>query len=74
VAANALHIVERELLTGAATELDEMLAGLGFANEAQLAAAIRHGALDDRAEDVTNCLRALVSHRLGVAHPGYQHD
>ncbi|MGC2653200.1 MAG: phosphotransferase family protein [Mycobacterium sp.] len=74
VAANVLRIVERELLGDAGIEVADVLAGLGFADEAQLAAAIRRGALDDRADDVTHCLRALVSHRLGVAHPGYQHE
>jgi hypothetical protein len=73
VAANALRIVERELLVGAATEVDGVLARFGFADETVLAAAIRRGSLDDRAEAVTNCLRALVSHRLAVAHPKYQH-
>jgi aminoglycoside phosphotransferase (APT) family kinase protein len=74
VAANVLRIVERELLGDPATEVADVLAGLGFADEAQLAAAIRRGALDDRPDDVTHCLRALVSNRLGVAHPGYQHE
>jgi hypothetical protein len=74
VAANALRIVERELLDGAAPEVADALAGLGFADEAQLAAAIRGGELGDRPGDVTKCLWALVSHRLAVAHPGYQHE
>ncbi len=74
VAANALRIVERELLSGAATEVADALRQLGVADEAQLAAAIRRGALDDRADDLTGCLRALVSHRLAVAHPGYQRE
>ena len=73
VAANVLRIVEREL-PAARQPVAEALARLGFADEAQLAAAIRRGALDDRAADVTDCLRALVSHRLAVAHPGYQHE
>ncbi|CQD04266.1 aminoglycoside phosphotransferase [Mycolicibacterium conceptionense] len=45
--------------------------GVGFADEAALAAAIRAGELDDRAADVTACLRALVRQRLAAAHPGY---
>ncbi len=74
VAANALRIVERELAAGAADEVAEALAGLGFADEAQLAAAIRRGALDEYGQDVTRCLRALVSHRLDATHPGYQRE
>jgi Domain of unknown function (DUF6285) len=71
VAANALRIVERELLADPPAEVTEALAGLGFRDEAELAAAIRDGTLDDRADGVTSCLRALVHHRLTVAHPGY---
>jgi hypothetical protein len=71
VAANALRIVERELHDTSASEVTEALAGLGFDDEAQLAAAIRAGELDDRPGDVLACLRTLVRHRLAVAHPGY---
>jgi hypothetical protein len=66
VAANVLRIVERELTDErAAPDL------LGYPDEAQLAAAIRAGTLDDRAADVLPVLRALVRHRLEIAHPGY---
>jgi hypothetical protein len=66
VAANVLRTVERELLDDrAAPDL------LGYPDETALAAAIRAGDLDDRAADVLPCLRALVRHRLAVAHPGY---
>ncbi|MGA7049836.1 MAG: DUF6285 domain-containing protein [Mycobacterium sp.] len=81
VAANALRIVERELLDTADSDARAALAGLGFADEAGLAAAIRAGELDGglhhpegpeaREADVTRCLRALVRHRLAIAHPGY---
>jgi hypothetical protein len=71
VAANVLRIVERELTDGSAAEVTATLADLGFADEAELAAAIRAGALDDRAADVLAALRTLVRHRLAVAHPGY---
>jgi len=71
VAANALRIVERELLDEGDEECGAALAGLGFADEEQLAAAIRAGELDARADDVTACLRTLVRRRLAVAHPGY---
>jgi hypothetical protein len=71
VAANVLRIVERELTDESATEVTARLAELGFADEAQLALAIRAGQLDDRAGDVLPTLRAVVRHRLAVAHPGY---
>ena len=74
VAANALRIVERELLDEGEEESGAALAGLGFADEDQLAAAIRAGELDARAEDVTACLRTLVRRRLAVAHPGYDSE
>jgi Domain of unknown function (DUF6285) len=66
VAANVLRIVERELLDGrTAPDL------LGYPDEAGLAAAIRAGELDGRANEVLPCLRTLVRHRLTIAHPGY---
>ena len=71
VAANVLRIVERELTDDSAEEVIGRLADLGFADETQLAAAIRAGTLDDRAGDVLPTLRALVRQRLAVAHPGY---
>lgn len=74
VAANALRIVERELLDEG-TDPGAALAGLGFTDEAELAAAIRARGLDQRVAlpeaQVTACLRALVRRRLAVAHPGY---
>jgi Domain of unknown function (DUF6285) len=74
VAANALRIVERELLDEGEAECGAALAGLGFADEEELAAAVRAGEMDDRADEVTACLRTLVRHRLAVAHPGYDAD
>jgi hypothetical protein len=74
VAANALRIVERELLDEGGAECGAALAGLGFAAEDELAAAIRAGELDGRAEDVFACLRTLVRRRLAVAHPGYDNE
>ncbi|GBE65546.1 hypothetical protein MFM001_20080 [Mycobacterium sp. MFM001] len=71
VAANALRIVERELLDDSIDTVTEALAALGFDDEAQLAATIRAGELDADAEKVMSCLRTLVRHRLAVAHPGY---
>lgn len=74
VAANALRIVERELLDDSAAQSRAALADLGFADEEQLAAAIRSGELDDQADRVTACLRTLVRRRLAVAHPGYDSE
>jgi hypothetical protein len=74
VAANVLRTVERELAAasaGAAGAAVAALTALGFDDETKLAAAIRAGELDDRATDVLPALRAVVRHRLGVAHPGY---
>jgi Domain of unknown function (DUF6285) len=67
VAANALRIVERELLADAPADI-------GFDDEAQLAAAIRAGSLDGRSGRVQAALRTLVARRLAVAHPGYQDE
>jgi len=71
VAANALRIVERELLDLGADQPRAALAALGYADEDALAAAIRAGELDGRDAEVMSCLRALVRHRLAIAHPGY---
>ena len=69
VAANVLRTVERELIDDtAAPDL------LGFPDEQALAKAIRAGDLDGRGAEVTSVLRALVHHRLAVAHPGYEHE
>lgn len=69
VAANVLRTVERELLddTGAPDLL-------GYGDERALAAAIRSGDLDDRAQEVMACLHTVVRHRLAVAHPGYDQE
>jgi Domain of unknown function (DUF6285) len=69
VAANALRTVERELLD--VTPAPDLL---GFPDESSLAAAIRRGDLDHRNAEVLPALRALVSHRLAVSHPGYDAD
>jgi hypothetical protein len=74
VAANALRIVERELLDESETDSRAVLAGLGFPDEEQLAAAIRTGELDERAGDLLAGLRTLVRNRLAVAHPGYDSE
>jgi hypothetical protein len=74
VAANALRIVERELLDESEAESRAALASLGFADEDQLAAAIRAGEMDRRPDEVSACLRTLVRRRLAVAHPGYDSE
>ena len=71
VAANALRIVERELLDSEADTPLVALDALGYPDEDALAAAIRAGELDGRDTEVMACLRALVRHRLAIAHPGY---
>jgi len=71
VAANALRIVERELLDSEADAPRAALAALGYADEDALAAALRAGELDGRDAEVMRCLRELVGHRLAIAHPGY---
>jgi hypothetical protein len=72
VAANALRIVERELLDESPAAPRTALAALGFADEDALAAAIRAGELGGRDAEVLACLRTVVGHRLGIAHPGYE--
>ncbi|EUA08330.1 hypothetical protein I546_4588 [Mycobacterium kansasii 732] len=74
VAANALRIVERELLSPSDVGVQAALAGLGFADEADLATSIRAGELDSRDDEVIACLRTLVRHRLAVSHPGYDSE
>lgn len=71
VAANALRMVQRELESTDTTAVTAALAGLGAADEAELAAAIRRGEFDARGADVLGCLRVLAGHRLAAAHPGY---
>jgi Domain of unknown function (DUF6285) len=73
VAANALRMVQRELENGGSPQGGDALAGLGVADEAELAAAIRRGDLDDAAA-VMPVLRTLVRHRLAAAHPGYEQE
>jgi uncharacterized protein DUF6285 len=74
VAANALRMVERELLAGPDDGVGDALARLGYSDEAQLAAAVRAGDVDGAAEPVQAALRALVGRRLAAAHPGYQDE
>jgi len=82
VAVNVLNIVARELELGrgfAAEERARAAALLGHdgdarALERELAAAIRSGALDDRADQVRAHVRATVREKLLIANPGYLPD
>jgi hypothetical protein len=72
VAANALRMVERELVADPDDGVSDALAAVGYSDEAQLAAAIRAGAVNGAGAPVQSALRALVGRRLAAAHPGYQ--
>ncbi len=74
VAANALRMVQRELTTPGTDDVAAALEALGAADESELAAAIRRGDFDDRADQLLPGLRAVVSHRLAAAHPGYEQE
>ena len=73
VAARVLAMVERELALGAeqAAAHAERLAALGVADDAELAAAIRRGDLDDRYDEVKAAVLASVRDKLAVANPDY---
>ena len=73
VARNALGIVERELQLGPALAAAhaERLAGLGFADDASLAAAIRAGRFDDDLASVGRSLASAARDQLLVANPAY---
>jgi hypothetical protein len=68
-----LAIVERELARGDADQRAylALLARLGAADEAALAAQIRAGHRDDQLAEIAGLLRGIVAARLAVAHPGY---
>ncbi len=73
VAANVCAIVERELALGPAQAeaAAERLAAFGVADDAELAAAIRRGDLDDRWAEVSAAVRETVRDKLLVANPKY---
>jgi aminoglycoside phosphotransferase (APT) family kinase protein len=73
VVRNAVAVVERELRLGPAFAAShaERLAGLGFADDAALSAAIRTGALDDDWSNVAPVLAAWARDQLLVANPSY---
>ena len=71
VAANVLGTVERELRLGAGQERrhTRRLAAVGFSSHAELARALRSGAVAPG--DVVDLVRADVTERLLVANPAY---
>lgn len=71
VAANVLAQCERELALGPghAAAHAARLAALGVADDAALVAAIRAGALDDRAGDVLAAVRADAVDKLQIGNP-----
>jgi aminoglycoside phosphotransferase (APT) family kinase protein len=71
VAANALGMVQRELVAGGRLARDHAarLASLGFDDDVTLAAAIRAGECDDRWEDIAAALALSVRDQLLVANP-----
>ena len=73
VATNALRMVERELaLEPALTEAHvERLTHLGCVDDRELAARIRSGSLDERADEVRTLVAASVHDKLLVANPGW---
>lgn len=73
VSANVLAMVARQMELGPEQHRrhGERLAQLGVADDTQLAAAIRSGALDDRLDEVRRLLRQGVADKLAVANPGY---
>jgi aminoglycoside phosphotransferase (APT) family kinase protein len=73
VAGRVLAQVERELAAGdgPARAHAARLAALGCATDADLAAAIRSGALDARTAEVTAVVQAAVAAKLAIANPTY---
>ncbi len=73
VAINCLAMVEREMTLGAEQDRAHRnrLAVLGMADDADLAAAIRGGDLDDRLPEVRELVWASVRDKLAVANPRY---
>ena len=73
VAVNVLATVQREIELGPeqATAHAERLRSLGYASEAELAAAIRRGDLDDRYDEIKAAVLDTVTDKLRVANPKY---
>ena len=73
VAVNVLGMVQRELELGEAQAVRHhaLLQSLGVADEAELAAAIAEGRLDDRLDAVRAAVTETVRAKLEVANPRY---
>ena len=73
VATNVVAMVARELVLGPdqAAAHAARLDNLGVNSDAELAASVRSGALDARADEVRAAVRATVADKLAVANPGY---
>lgn len=73
VAANVAATVEREITQGPEQERRhaERLAALGFADDEELARAIRAGEVDDRLDEVTAVTRQNVIEKLSLWNPRY---
>ncbi len=76
VAVNVLRMVEREINLGPdqVVRHADGLVRLGVADDAQLAAAIREGRLDDRMDEVRASVTETVRQKLLVANPKYLED
>ena len=76
IARNVLRMVERELQLGPSIARSHAgrLAALGFAGDAELASAIRSGALDGDLAAVGRALAASTHDQLSVANPSYLID
>jgi hypothetical protein len=73
VAANVVGMVAREIVLGPdqANAHARRLEALGVRTDAELAAAIRSGALDSRSEEVRAVVHDAVRDKLAVANPRY---
>ncbi|HEY8083002.1 MAG TPA: DUF6285 domain-containing protein [Solirubrobacterales bacterium] len=73
VAANVAATVEREIVLGSEQERGhvERLAALGFADDDELARAIRAGELDDRLDGAIEVTRRNVVEKLSLWNPRY---
>jgi len=71
VAANVVDMVSREIVLGEEAEVRRRarLERLGVKDEAELASAIRSGAMDERMEEVEQAVREEVADKLAVANP-----
>ncbi len=73
VAINSLNIVLREIELGAdqARRHREVMGGLGFATDDELAKAIRRGEFDDQLPELLRTLSSVIEDKVRVANPHY---